>query len=81
MVSLGLAERDANFILLTLLGACGQSSLSFESALRLVELLRVRPLQQLQAELLGKRFREASDSPFRCIVRRATRPSQAAADR
>ena len=82
MVSLGRAERDGIFILLTLLGrACGQSSLSFESALRLVELLRVRPLQQLQAELLSKRFREANDSPFRCMVRRAARPSQAAADR
>jgi hypothetical protein len=32
-------------------------------------------------ELLGKRFREASDSPFRCMVRRAAGPSQAAADR
>jgi len=26
-------------------------------------------------QLLGKRFREASDSPFRCMVRRATKPS------
>lgn len=41
LVKSGLAERDADFLHLTLLGrACGSSSLSFESALRLVELLR-----------------------------------------
>ena len=34
-----------------------------------------------RSQLLGKRFREASDSPFRCVVRRAAGPSQAAADR
>jgi helicase len=45
MVSLGLVERDGDFLLLTLLGkACGRSSLSFDSALRLVELLKERPL-------------------------------------
>jgi len=42
MIYAGLAERDDDFVQLTLLGrACGGSSLSFESALRLVELLRV----------------------------------------
>lgn len=41
LVKSGLAEQDADFVHLTLLGrACGSSSLSFESALRLVELLR-----------------------------------------
>jgi len=34
-----------------------------------------------RGQLLGKRFREASDSLFRCMVRRAAGPSQAAADR
>jgi helicase len=42
MIHAGLAERDGEFVQLTLLGqACGGSSLSFESALRLVELLRL----------------------------------------
>lgn len=42
MIHAMLAERDGYYLQLTLLGrACGGSSLSFESALRLVELLRV----------------------------------------
>ncbi|WP_295459219.1 DEAD/DEAH box helicase [uncultured Thiodictyon sp.] len=37
----GLAEREGNLVHLTLLGrACGASSLSFESSLRLVELMK-----------------------------------------
>lgn len=37
----GLAERDGDLIRLTLLGqACGASSLTFESSLRLIELMR-----------------------------------------
>lgn len=41
LVQSRLAERESEFLHLTLLGrACGASSLSFESALRLVELLR-----------------------------------------
>jgi hypothetical protein len=41
MLRLGLAEMQGDLVHLTLLGqACGSSSLSFESALRLVELLR-----------------------------------------
>lgn len=40
MLQAGLAEREGDLIHLTLLGrACGASSLSFESSLRLVELL------------------------------------------
>lgn len=40
-LTLGLAEQEGDLIHLTLLGrACGASSLSFESSLRLVELLR-----------------------------------------
>ena len=41
MLSLGLLEQEGDQVQLTLLGkACGNSSLSFESALRLVELIR-----------------------------------------
>ena len=41
MFSLGLLEEEGEQICLTLLGkACGNSSLSFESSLRLVELIR-----------------------------------------
>lgn len=41
LIQSGLAEIDSEFLHLTLLGrACGASSLSFESTLRLVELLR-----------------------------------------
>lgn len=41
MLRLGLAEMQGDLVLLTLLGrACGASSLSFESSLRLVDLLQ-----------------------------------------
>jgi len=41
LLQAGLAERDGELIHLTLLGrACGVSSLSFESSLRLIELMR-----------------------------------------
>ena len=41
LLQAGLAEREGDLIHLTLLGrACGASSLSFESSLRLVELMR-----------------------------------------
>jgi helicase len=41
MLQSGLAEQDGELIHLTLLGrACGSSSLSFESSLRLIELMR-----------------------------------------
>jgi len=44
MSSLGLVENDGEYIRLSLLGkTCGQSSLSFESALRTVEILRSFP--------------------------------------
>jgi helicase len=50
MATLDLAERDGEFISLTLLGkACGRSSLSFDSALRLVELLKLHTLDRLSA--------------------------------
>lgn len=41
LLQAGLAEREGDLIHLTLLGrACGSSSLSFESGLRLIELMR-----------------------------------------
>jgi helicase len=41
MITLGLVEEEGDFIQLTLLGqACGKSSLSFQSAMRLVEFLK-----------------------------------------
>jgi replicative superfamily II helicase len=44
MTTLGLLEVEGNNISLSLLGrACGRSSLSFESALRLVELIKQTP--------------------------------------
>ena len=51
MLQAGLAEREGDLIHLTLLGrACGSSSLSFESGLRLIELMR--PLDAAQTEPL-----------------------------
>ena len=51
LLQVGLAERDGDLIHLTLLGrACGSSSLSFESGLRLIELMR--PLDAAETEPL-----------------------------
>jgi hypothetical protein len=53
MLSLGLAEEEGEFVRLTLLGrACGRSALSFESAMRLVDLLRSIDLAAVTAERL-----------------------------
>src|SRR6202166_318836 len=38
-------------------------------------------LHRERGQFLGKRFRKAPNSPFRCMVRRAARSGQAAADR
>jgi helicase len=49
-VQLGLLERHDGEVQLTLLGrACGQSSLSFDSAMRLIEAVRAIPLSELSA--------------------------------
>jgi helicase len=41
LLKAGLAEGDGDLVHLTLLGrACGSSSLTFESSLRLIELMR-----------------------------------------
>ena len=55
LVQSGLAERESEFLHLTLLGrACGASSLSFESALRLVELIRsIKPDDTPVTELIA----------------------------
>jgi helicase len=53
MISLELVHESSGQVELTLLGrACGNSSLSFESALRLVELLRETPSNELSPERL-----------------------------
>lgn len=53
MIHLGLIETEQDYVSLTLLGrVCGSSHLSFESALRLVELLRESDPTQLDAERL-----------------------------
>lgn len=51
MMSLGLVEQEGEYVQLTLLGrACGRSALSFESAMRLVDLLRNVPSKPLSGE-------------------------------
>lgn len=53
MEQLGLIEQEGERVGLTLLGrACGESALSFASAMRLVETLRKVGAQQLTAEML-----------------------------
>ena len=53
MLGSGLIEKDGNILFLTLLGrACGNSSLSFESALRLVEILQKVAISNLSPEKL-----------------------------
>jgi replicative superfamily II helicase len=50
MIELGLVEEENQYVQLTLLGrACGQSSLEFESSLRLVEMLRSIPASDMTA--------------------------------
>ena len=55
LLQAGLAEREGDLIHLTLLGrACGSSSLSFESGLRLIELMRtLDPAQTEPLLVLG----------------------------
>jgi replicative superfamily II helicase len=55
LLQAGLAEQDGDLVHLTLLGrACGASSLSFESSLRLVELMRQLEVSELDpVQVLG----------------------------
>ncbi len=53
MLSLGLLEQEGDLVRLTLLGrVCGQSSLSLQSAMRLVELLKSLGMIQVSSEFL-----------------------------
>lgn len=53
MLSLGLLEQEADSVQLTLLGrACGQSSLSLQSTMRLVEVLKSSGMVNITAEHL-----------------------------
>lgn len=53
MIKLNLIEQEMEYIQLTLLGrACGESSLSFKSVMRLVELLQKVEISSLTAENL-----------------------------
>jgi replicative superfamily II helicase len=63
MLELGLVEQEGEFIQLTLLGrACGRSALSFQSAMRLVELLRETQPEQLTAPRLVAVLQVLSES-------------------
>lgn len=85
MISLGLVEEEGDFIQLTLLGrACGRSALSFESAMRVVELLRSIHPEELTAEhiiALIQTLKEA-DNGYTPVMKRgvaeSVRPRQAA---
>jgi helicase len=53
MIELGLVEEEQQYVRLTLLGrACGRSSLSFDSSLRLIEFLRSSGTAGLTAQRL-----------------------------
>jgi replicative superfamily II helicase len=83
-ISLGLLEEEGEDVRLTLLGrACGRSSLSFDSALRLVELVRGRGASIKSAEEVMAIVQSLpeSDGGFTPIVKKgrgeASRPSEA----
>ena len=63
MIELGLAEEEGEYVSLTLLGrACGRSALSFESAMRLVEILRSVDVSALTPERLLALLQVLSES-------------------
>lgn len=84
MITLGLIKEEGDFVQLTLLGrACGRSSLSLESAMRVVELLRSMQPETLSPEhimALIQILKEA-DNGFTPVMKRgraeAVRPRQA----
>jgi len=85
MLTLDLVEQEREYIQLTLLGrACGRSALSFESALRLVELLKGIQPADLTAEKLVALLQvlPESDNGYTPMMRRgrteAVRPQEAA---
>jgi hypothetical protein len=78
MLNSGLAEQEADQLQLTLLGkACGRSSLSFESSLRLVELLRKRDLKQLKSDDLVALLQvlQEADDVYTPLMKRGTAES------
>lgn len=84
MMKLNLLEEEGDFVQLSLLGiACGRSALSFESCMRLVEILRSVPPDNLTAEqlmALVQSLRE-SDNGYTPMMKRgrseAVRPREA----
>ena len=85
MIALDLVEQEDGWVQLTLVGrACGRSALSFESALRLVELLRGIPAGALTAEKLMALLQvlPESDNGYTPMMkkgrREAAHPSKAA---
>lgn len=83
LVQSGLAERESEFLHLTLLGrACGASSLSFESALRLVELMRsIKPDNTPVTELIALvQVLPEMDSVYTPLYKRSTLESARAGD-
>ena len=86
MLRLGLLEEEGDRVQLTLLGrACGKSSISFQSCMRLVDVLRFVGTHQLNGEALMALVQvlRESDSGYTPMMRRGTaenvRSSQAAA--
>jgi helicase len=76
MIGLGLVEEEREFVRLTLLGrACGNSALTFDSALRLVELLRGIDHQQLTPLRLLALLQvlPESDNGYTPLMRRGTK--------
>jgi ATP-dependent DNA helicase len=84
MIELGLVEKEAGALRLTLLGrACGQSSLALPSAMRLVEFLRSTGPSLNPEQLLALvQALPESDGGYTPLMRKgqkeAVRPSQAA---
>jgi hypothetical protein len=84
MIELGLVEKEALALRLTLLGrACGQSSLALPSAMRLVELLRATGPTLNPEQLLALiQALPESDGGYTPLMRKgqkeAVRPTQAA---
>lgn len=83
MLANGLAEQDGDLIHLTLLGrACGASSLSFESSLRLVEMMKsIDAAKTLPIHVLGVvQILEEMDGIYTPIMKRGGSESKRAGD-
>ena len=78
MLRLGLLEQEGDEVQLTLLGrACGESSLSFRSALRLVDLVKAVGLTNVTAEGLMALVQglPESDSTYTPMMKKGTKES------